>query len=312
MNLSIRQLATFREVMRSGSISEAARTLGRTQPAVSSTIAGLETELELKLFVREQGRLVPTPEAEFFLEEAEAILKRLEISKRTLRGLANREHGQLRIAGIPEAVADFLPNSLSKFVADKPSVKVALASRSSSEIEELIAAQQFDIGFTETPRARNSFDQIDFDLECMCAIPSTDPLAAKEVITPEELDGYPLALLHSEHRSHKQTLARFRDAGVDFNQRFELQTAVSGLKFVEAGLCALICDMLTAYKAQEDGRLGMGPPRIVFRPFRPRIQNGLSILTPTHRPISIVAKDFCDFLSAEMATMRSAMIKKTA
>ena len=77
--------------MRSSSISEAARTLGRTQPAVSSTIAGLETEL--KLFVREQGRLVPTPEAEFFLEEAEAILKRLEISKRTLRGLANREHG---------------------------------------------------------------------------------------------------------------------------------------------------------------------------------------------------------------------------
>ncbi|KZM50556.1 LysR substrate-binding domain-containing protein [Labrenzia sp. OB1] len=310
MNLSIRQLATFREVMRSGSISEAARTLGRTQPAVSSTIAGLETELELKLFMREQGRLVPTPEAEFFLEEAEAILKRLEISKRTLRGLANREHGQLRIAGIPEAAADFLPNSLSQFIADKPSVKVALASKTSAEIEELIAAQQFDIGFTETPRARNSFDQIDFDLECMCAIPATDPLASREVITPAELDGYPLALMHAEHRSHKQTLARFRDAGVQFNQRFELQTALPGLHFVQAGLCALICDMITAYKAQEMGRLGMGPPMIVFRPFRPRIQNSLSILTPTHRPISIVAKDFCDFLSSEVTRIHTAMIKR--
>ncbi len=312
MNLSIRQLATFREVMRSGSISEAARTLGRTQPAVSSTIAGLEAELELKLFVREQGRLVPTPEAEFFLEEAEAILKRLEISKRTLRGLANREHGQLRIAGIPEAVADFLPNSLARFIADKPSVKVALASRTSAEIEELIAAQQFDVGFAETPSARNSFDQIDFDLECMCALPASDPLAAKEIITPVELDGYPLALLQSDHRSHKQTLARFRDAGVRFNQRFELQTALAGLKFVEAGQCALVCDMITAYKAQENGRLGMGPPMIVFRPFRPRIQNSLSILTPTHRPISIVAKDFCDFLSTEVDGMRSAMLKKVA
>ncbi|PVB62446.1 LysR substrate-binding domain-containing protein [Labrenzia sp. 011] len=310
MNLSIRQLATFREVMRSGSISEAARTLGRTQPAVSSTIAGLETELELKLFMREQGRLVPTPEAEFFLEEAEAILKRLEVSKRTLRGLANREHGQLRIAGIPEATSDFLPDSLSRFIADKPSVKVALASKTSSEIEELIAAQQFDIGFAETPRARNSFDQIDFDLECMCAIPATDPLASREVITPAELDGYPLALLHADHRSHKQTLARFRDAGVQFNQRFELQTALPGLHFVQAGLCALICDMITAYKAQENGRLGMGPPMIVFRPFRPRVQNSLSILTPTHRPISIVAKDFCDFLSTEVTRMHSAMVKR--
>ncbi|MCX2725267.1 LysR family transcriptional regulator [Roseibium salinum] len=312
MNLSIRQLATFREVMRSGSISEAARTLGRTQPAVSSTIAGLETELELKLFMREQGRLVPTPEAEFFLDEAEAILERLETSKRTLRGLANREHGQLRIAGIPEAVADFLPNSLAQFIADKPSVKVALASRTSTEIEELIAAQHYDIGFAETPRARNSFDQVDFDLECMCAIPASDPLAAREVITPTELDGYPLALLHHEHRSHKQTLARFRDAGVRFNQRFELQTASPGLRFVEAGLCALVCDMITAYKAQESSRLGMGPPLIVFRPFRPRVQNSLSILTPTHRPISIVARDFCNFLSSEVASIRSAMIKKGA
>lgn len=311
MNLSIRQLATFREVMRSGSISEAARTLGRTQPAVSSTIAGLETELELKLFMREQGRLVPTPEAEFFLEEAEAILKRLEVSKRTLRGLANREHGQLRIAGIPEVTADFLPACLSRFISDKPSVKVALASRSSSEIEDLIAAQQFDIGFAETPRVRNSFDQVDFDLECMCAVPSTDPLASHEVITPAELDGHPLALLASDHRSHKQTLARFRDAGVRFNQRFELQTAGPGLRFVEAGLCVLICDMITAFNAQQASGLGIGPPPIVFRPFRPRIQCGLSILTPTHRPISIVAKDFRDCLAEDVAAVRVTMIKRS-
>ncbi|MGB0912511.1 MAG: LysR family transcriptional regulator, partial [Phaeobacter italicus] len=36
MNLSIRQLQAFREVMRSGSVSEAARILGRTQPAISA------------------------------------------------------------------------------------------------------------------------------------------------------------------------------------------------------------------------------------------------------------------------------------
>ncbi|HCH25182.1 MAG TPA: LysR family transcriptional regulator, partial [Oceanospirillaceae bacterium] len=38
MNFSIRQLQAFREVMRTGSISEAARALNRTQPAVSSLI----------------------------------------------------------------------------------------------------------------------------------------------------------------------------------------------------------------------------------------------------------------------------------
>ncbi|MFU1479713.1 helix-turn-helix domain-containing protein [Roseovarius sp. C7] len=41
VNLSFRQLQTFREVMRANSLSEAARSLGRTQPAVSAMIASL-------------------------------------------------------------------------------------------------------------------------------------------------------------------------------------------------------------------------------------------------------------------------------
>jgi len=84
MNISLRQITTFREVMRSGSISQAARTVMRTQPAVSSMVATLEDELGFALFVREHGKLTPTPEAHFFLEECEAILDRLERTERTV------------------------------------------------------------------------------------------------------------------------------------------------------------------------------------------------------------------------------------
>ena len=87
-NLSIRQLQTFAEVMRVGSISEAARSLGRTQPAVSSTISGLEREIGFALFEREKKRLVPKPEAHYFLEEAEAVLKRLTKAGRTIQQVA--------------------------------------------------------------------------------------------------------------------------------------------------------------------------------------------------------------------------------
>ena len=61
MNLSIKQLEAFREVMRTGSISEAARILNRTQPAVSSLISNLEEELGVSLFERQRGRLIRTP-----------------------------------------------------------------------------------------------------------------------------------------------------------------------------------------------------------------------------------------------------------
>ena len=82
MDLSLRQLSTFREVMRSGSISQAARAVGRTQPAVSTMVQTLEDQLGFALFLRQQGKLIPTPEARFFLEECEDILARVERTER--------------------------------------------------------------------------------------------------------------------------------------------------------------------------------------------------------------------------------------
>ena len=62
MNLSIRQIVTFREVMRSGSISQASRTVGRTHPAASTMIATLESELRFSLFLPRQAQLIPHPD----------------------------------------------------------------------------------------------------------------------------------------------------------------------------------------------------------------------------------------------------------
>lgn len=84
LNVTIRQLVTFREVMRSGSISRAAEVLHRTQPAVSTAIGNLERELGFELFLRENGKLLPTPEANYFREECEAILGRLDRTRQAV------------------------------------------------------------------------------------------------------------------------------------------------------------------------------------------------------------------------------------
>ena len=67
--MNLKQMTAFREVVLTGSVSEAARNLNRTQPSVSHMIATLEDSLGLKLFVRRNGRLHPVPEAMYLLEE---------------------------------------------------------------------------------------------------------------------------------------------------------------------------------------------------------------------------------------------------
>lgn len=295
MNLTLRQMRTFREVMRTGSITEAARNLGRTQPAVSAMISGLEAELGFTLFDRAPGRFEPTPEALFFSEEADAILDRVERTRRNLRALAAHDRGRLRIACHPAASGVFLPAILARFLADKPQVEAALMMRSSTVIEDLIASQQFDLGFAETPAPRNSIVQQDFTLENLCALPGDDPLAAKEFITPEDLDGRPMAALFPEHKSYRQVAEVFATRGVEMRRRFELQTFLPGLTLVAAGQCCMICDRITAYSYLRAPTRG---PRVVFRRFRPAIVSGVSILTPAHRPISLVAQALSAELSA--------------
>ena len=300
MNLTIRQLTTFREVFRRNSISQAAQVLGRTQPAVSAMISGLEDELGFMLFIRESGTLKPTPEAHYFIEEADAFLGRLEATKRTLRGIARLEKGKLRVACLPSATTCFMPQTLTSFVRDKRDLEVVFKMHSSAQIENLIASQQFDIGFLETPSPRKSIDQTDFDIECICALPADDPLAQREVLTPQDLDGAAMALLFPEHISHIQVRSVFAAAGCSYDWKFELQTFHSGCQFVEAGLCYMICDMITAHS-----QMHLGPAGIVFRPFRPRISAPISIITPAFSPLSLMASEFSRHLTAELERLQS-------
>ncbi len=300
MNLSFRQLRTFREVMRSGSVSEAARALGRTQPAVSAMVVGLERELGFSLFERERGRLVPRPEAHYFLEEAELVLSRLSQSARIMQDIGNLEQGTLRIACNPASSGFFLPAVVARFVKDRPEVKVSLMMRSSAVIEEWIASQQYDIGLAETPAPRRSIALKSFDLKCYCAMRADDPLAHLPAITPEILDGRPQAAMFREHQVSRTIAAHFAAAGAAFNQRFELRTFLPALQLVEAGLCYCILDPITisSYRSYQ-----AGSAPIAFLPFAPETTLSMAILTPAHRPPSLLAERFCSLLEPAMAAL---------
>lgn len=290
--------------MRSGSISQAARTVGRTQPAVSTMIQTLEDQLGFALFLRSHGKLTPTPEAHFFLEECEDILSRVERTERTLERISSLQSGKLKIACYPAASSVFLPQLLTRFLKDRDDLDVSLIMRSSGVIQDLIASQQYDLGFSETPTPRQSIHQSDFDLECVCILPSDDPLATAVTVTPDDLDGRPLAVLFKEHETAMQTEAAFRSAGRRFNKRLELRTFLPGLPFVAAGTCVMVCDMITAYS-----HILQAPknPGLAIRQFRPRIASSISILTPGYATQSMAGQAFISDLKAEVVGMKDEM-----
>jgi DNA-binding transcriptional LysR family regulator len=294
-HISLLKLRTFREVMRAGSISAASRTLGRTQPAVSSVIVGLEAELGFSLFERERGRLVARPEARFLLEEAEAVLDRLAQATRAMAEIGRLEKGRLRLACHPAASAGFLPAIVASFLCDRPAVDLALMMRSSPVVDDLVASQEYDLGLAEMQAPRESVRRTAFDLECLLALPAAHPLAAFDTLTPRQLEDVPMATLYDGHPSFAATQDAFATAGSRLRRRFVLRTFLPALHLVGAGLCTCLCDPISATGYRDAG--------LVFRRFRPRIGAHVAILMPAHRAASLLANELRDRLAAELGQL---------
>ena len=299
--MNLKQLSAFREVMLTGSVSEAARNLYRTQPAISAMIAGLEDDIGFELFARRGGRLHPVPEAHYLFEEANAILARLDSTERTMKSIRDLEEGSLRIVSMPGPAVFLLPALINRFVTGRSGIKVSLISRSSPQVQQLVSVQQYDLGLadfgfagaTESPLVANEVVR----LQCLCAMPADDPLAEKEVISPEDLDGRPMATLYADHPTYGQTKAAFDAAGAGFNACFEAQYFIPLLTFVEGGLACSVIDPLSAesyrlYREQEQ--------RLVFRPFAAPVQLAATIMTPAHRPRSNLSQAFTAVLRNEL------------
>ncbi|MEM9046665.1 MAG: LysR family transcriptional regulator [Pseudomonadota bacterium] len=291
--MNLKQMAIFREVILTGSVSEAARNLNRTQPSVSHAISRLEEELGMRLFERRRGRLYPVPEAHYLFRECDQMLTRVNSVSQNMKRMRAIETGELRIVSMPGPAAVLLPSLICDHVGEKPDVKATLLSRSSDAVVQLVGTQQFDIGVADHDPAREieaaSIQATTYRFDCVCALPKKDPLSARDRIEPRDLSGRALAALFPEHPSHKITQRVFEANDAEFTVRFIGQFFMPLLTYVEAGFAAAIIDPLTAEAWQKSADRA---DKVIFRPFEPAIDFKVDILNPIYRPASLLTKAF--------------------
>ncbi|MEM7508745.1 MAG: LysR substrate-binding domain-containing protein [Pseudomonadota bacterium] len=291
--MNLKQMAVFREVILTGSVSEAARNLNRTQPSVSHMIATLEEELGMKLFERRRGRLHPVPEAQYLFKECDEVLTRVNSVSQNMKRMKAMDQGELRLISMPGPAAVLLPDLISTHVGPHPEINVTLLSRSSDAVVQLVGSQQFDIGVADHDPARDIEATLiqarTYQFNCVCAVPAGSPLAARGSVGPADLNGVPMAALFPEHRSFQSTRRIFEAAEARLHVRFVGQFFVPLLVYVERGLACALVDPLTAESWQ---RMAADPALIRFLPFSPPVGFGVDLLTPAYRPSSLVAKSF--------------------
>ena len=110
--MSLLQLRTFVEVYRRRSLSDAARSLGVTQPAASQHIASLEAQLGHPLFDRHSRGVRPTPIADDLAASIGGSLDTAEAALATARARSSRISGTVHIAAPSDLLGEMIAPQL--------------------------------------------------------------------------------------------------------------------------------------------------------------------------------------------------------
>ena len=123
----------FLAVVREGSLSSAARTLGTTQPTMGRQVAALEASLGVKLFTRSLDGLSPTEAGLRLIPSVEAMAAAAEAAQRSASGEVDEERGTVRITASQVIGGEVLPSILADFHALHPLISVELALSNRNE-----------------------------------------------------------------------------------------------------------------------------------------------------------------------------------
>lgn len=290
--LQFRQIQAFHTIMDTGTVTQAAKRLGISQPGVSNLISSLEHELGFALFTRVSGRLHPTPEAQRLMSSTETVISSFEHLSRKAKAIRTQDAGKLDVAALPELSMAFLPDQIHQFVQVKKDIGISFQTRSSIMIQELVSGHLTEIGIAEAPIGHDNLAGEVFSYECFCVIPKDHPLSKKMVITPRDLDGEPLVTLGSGHMTYHRLREAFSANNCVWNNRCQTRLFHTALKFVHSGLGIGLVDPFTL-TSQNIGNL-------VARKFKPAVTFDLAIIWATDKPVSIVGQSFIERLKTQM------------
>lgn len=161
----------FHQLVRSGSLSAAARELQVSTPAVSKRLAQLEARLGVALLHRTTRRIAVTPEGETYLQHARRILAEIEAAEGELRGTRAEPRGLLRVNATLGFGRIHVAPLIASFARRHPQVEVQLQL---SVNPPPLTEDAFDVcvRFGEPPDARVVARLLAPNRRLLCASPA--------------------------------------------------------------------------------------------------------------------------------------------
>jgi DNA-binding transcriptional LysR family regulator len=284
-------------LLATGSTIAAAKTMGLSQSGVSRLLQQLEADLSLTLFVRDRGRLVPTPEAQILARDAEHVLLGLDRFSSLATDLRSGAAGPevVRI-GLPASMwENFAPPMLVEYARNFPGIRIETFFETTTTIKRLVEERVIDFGFLRNEgeiSAGIELQQVATGFS-VCVIHKDHPLAALKEISPKDLRNVPLILIGRQRPARILLDQTFTQAGVRQNVKIETHTNSSACAYVAHGLGVSI---LSSFFANLYRHLP-----VVQRPYVPKSTQEFGLATAAGTPLSLAAQALMEALKRQIA-----------
>jgi DNA-binding transcriptional LysR family regulator len=290
LKLNLKQLDAFRAVMTAGSTSEAAIMLNISQPAVSRSLQNLEESVSYKLFIRKNGRLFPTAEAEHLFQELDQLYTSFDHIAHVMKTTSPLGDGHIRIVASTPMAQKILPEAIAKFREMHPSVNIALRVVVKREAAKWLESQQFDLAVLTFPiDYPTAYTQNLAAVDAVCILPSGHPLARRAVVEAADLAAEQFISIVPGTTLRNRVDQTFESLGIKRTRMLlETQSGASICQMVSAGLGVSVIDPFNAEAYRWSG--------IVIKPFRPVVQFQYGLFLPLNRQLGRQAQQFCSQL----------------
>lgn len=233
-SVKLERLVAFREVARTGNLTQAARVLDLTQPALSERVAAFERELGVDLFVRTHRGVRLTDAGRALVPHAERALGAVEDGRRVMDEVKRGVGGRLVIGAAPAVSTYVLPGVLRSFNLAHPEVELGVRTGHSEEILEMVLRGDVQLGIVREMRHPDVETIPLYEDELVLVVPKGHRFADRVSIA--ELASEHLVTFDRASSYTELTQALFREAGIVPRGTIELDNVDAAKKCVVQGL----------------------------------------------------------------------------
>jgi len=298
LKITFRQIDAFKTVVQTGTVTESARMLGISQPAVSRLISDFESEVGFQLFSRSGRNLKATPEAMLLVEEVRRALSGLEQIKHTASAIKNFRHAQLRLISTPAFSTLIAPTLIRKFADRRPDAMVSLEVQSTDLAIEWMVSQNIDFGIAPATLVNPATRSHPLsEARSICVFPHGHRLEGKKSVKPQDLEGESFVSYLPDSQFRFEVDQIFTRAKVKRRLQYEARTTDAIARLVAQGLGVSIIVSMEGLPGEAKDYSSA--------PFTPEIPFNGALIWSQQRTMSAVARDFLKMVETEFSSLQA-------